>query len=1483
MRPETDDARWRLRLDFWAGRALTADALELEQENRAARLAWRGRLATPGIVTGLEVAIEPPAEAAGTLTPAGHFIHILPGHGLLADGEDVVVPRPLRVALDRIPVHYVRVVGPDSEDPEPVPAGATAGEPRDAGGFVLNVDTFEPGHAPWAAVLVLAPAEFRTFERVIPEDPCELDPSQDAFADERRLDAFVVRLVQLPVRLESLPELANRDNPRWRNVLAHAVLDEQARRSPRQQIRFRQPLPAGRRWDTIVRETGIPAWEFLGVPLALLGSEAVSGATTRSYFLDRAAVVRTGGLALPRTRPSLAIAVGENDTATDRGVGTPFDWRAAVDQFAEHLGSLPTATEPEITAASTRFQFVPPAGFLPRSALTFLTTAEAVLLPARPNEPQDRAGVNHFFPESFGVEAVPVATEDLDAALAASAPLGGYDLAAAGSQSVRVLVPMAQRVFDPRVLVVEREDPVFAATVGRFVATRQDWRQRRDAVARRRDALQTLTDGPKSVAPPLPLDPGQLEPEPVETLPLLEITEALLSPVTTPGPWDVRVTFAEPHTITASTTMFLKLRVDADTLPSRIEVRWRRATDELPFAWIEPPFPLERFDAAGQPAPTPLWLRFPVTSAQLGVTSGAITGFTLHIDDGRVGIAGAGQVLPGQQPDQPTEESWWRAQDTTPAPQFTGGDWTRISGDALLAPFEDGYVPVFPDGRTQDQRVADVESALNPTGATPRSTPMTIGTHGLRQVLATLEIEASEADDFIDANFTRAQINLYRIRKLILGQKAAQKLLINPAIAAIAEQETATASAEQLGSYITAAKSKPVPFADVNAILSAEFTPRALSRDIAAREVLNPESISSARALNTFVNVAPRRDTFVDVAPRRETFIGITPERETLVGAPRRETFIVAEPEPTIRFDRGVLFDDAAVRIASKGDALKDVIGERPETGPTLPPRGLSIGQRFAEPPATQNLSYARSALTLFLSQLPRLRLPLVGETVRSLSGQDVSLIELQGRAIATAPATSESLRTAAIAKLLTTPALTANTDEAEVTLAALDLTEIKSAILRTVERVSQRYGTLVQTGTETLALMRQQRDAAAARVGAIEGKLAEARHDVSVARALRQEEQQRVAEVNVRRDALIRDEVKFLAYVRPRSVDPVRRNLSYWQLDPFDVVATLPACLRRHDEPPPPLATYIQLLRHAPARWFLALGPLLSRLDTPDKMIALLDSVKVSAASFARLDTAAGLRGSPGAVQFTVLGAQQAISAIRQRSTLIPVLDKRIGRWQDFHREAAEHASVGDLVDGKHGSSQVSAAAAAELEQFGKVATCLHAEFAAVTPAVRLAWIERFSQFDRPGLLRDLTILPQYSRLDRGTRRRLQEFADWLFGRVTPAERDAVILVNDLVRLCLLLASHAPVAQIIAGHVPRPTPVRPGLTIPIKPLHPDLVRVGMEFQVWNASRIVARGRVADLREGEVSARVDAVEAQTTTLDTTMRVQFVAQALSFRR
>ncbi|MGH7956277.1 MAG: hypothetical protein ACREH8_04610, partial [Opitutaceae bacterium] len=193
--------------------------------------------------------------------------------------------------------------------------------------------------------------------------------------------------------------------------------------------------------------------------------------------------------------------------------------------------------------------------------------------------------------------------------------------------------------------------------------------------------------------------------------------------------------------------------------------------------------------------------------------------------------------------------------------------------------------------------------------------------------------------------------------------------------------------------------------------------------------------------------------------------------------------------------------------------------------------------------------------------------------------------------------------------------------------------------------------------------------------------------------------------------------------------------------------------------------------------------------------------------------------------------------------------------------------------------------AAAGELESIASVVACLHAELAAVAPAIRLDWVERYSQFDRPSPLHDLTVLPRFGSLPRTLRRHFQAFVDWLFARIDRAQPDAVSLVNDLVRICLLLASHSPVKQIISGHVPRPTPVRPGIRIPIKPVDPKLVRVGMEFQVWQASDVIARGVVEDLRNGEVSALVHHVAtlSTTTTIDQTMQVQFVAPAFSIGR
>ena len=1466
MLPEME-ADWRQRLNFWAGRALTAEALELDQEHRAAHLAWQGRIPTAGIVTGLEVAVEEPFAPAGPLATAGHFLHLLPGHGLTVYGEDVTIPRPLRIALDRIPIYSVRFRAPDDAAPDATPL--------EFGGVSLDVEEFGARHVPWAAVLVARPAEFGAFGKVDPEDPCELDPSRDAFADERRLDATVLRLFQLPPTMENDPRLADRDSPRWRNLLANTVLAAERDGAERQFMRFLASRPAGDRWDTVLAEGAVFPWELFGVPLALLSSE-LDAAGNRRFFLDRASVARPGGRSRPRSRSAAILAT--EDALRPPGAGTPALWRARVDQFAEHLGSLDGMTLAEQAA---RFQFVPPVGILPTTALDFLTTQEAIVLPpSTPGQPPDRAASSRFFPRQFDVEAVPIPTEDLDAALAASAPLASFDFDVIEPDDVRVLVPLPQRVFDPRLLVVELEDPFFAAEVARLIAVRQDWRQRRDFVLAKGDRLDAIVNGPPPVVPalervPAPaLESGQIEIEPVENAKLLGFSALYLSPPDTAGPREMSATFPAGSEIelTSGTVLFVRLRLDLEHPPSAIEVRWQAGATTLAHLWTSPSdAQAERFNADGTPRALDLWRLYTVTGSELGVSGGKLTGFTLRLEDGRAGLIDAGIL------EKDERHARWEAQLPKNVVTFSGGEWT-LSPEDLTAPFEDDFQPVFTDGRDLDKHLQELNLALNPASATPRATPLllvTVGSIpaniGLTRAITELEAEAGEADDFIDAHFLRAQTNLYRVRKLILGQSAAQRLLVNPALATIVEQETASATAEQLSTYLTAAKGRAVKLSEVNKTLTETLK----------RGTRGPR----AGGLSGVALFKPNPTvTKIDTGPSLLGAVAFKPEFST----GKENVFLDAGAiglKPGFSTGKeNIILDREIISLDPKRLPDKNVIGQLPETGPTLPPHGLSIGQRFVEPAATSNLSFARAALNDLLSHLPRLRLPLVGAKVRALNGAQISLLELQGRAAKVGADEPDALRTKAINALMEAPKLNeageATTDEAEVTLAAIDFIEVKSAILRTIESVVQERRALIERERGTLALVQAAAAAADNRLGTLAGPLAEARHDVSVARALRQEEQERVAAINTRRDTLIRDEVRFLAYVRPRAVDPVRRDAPGWKLESADTLAPVPACLQRHDQPPDPLRAYVQLFRHAPARWFTDIAPRLRELDTHEKLIELLRATQHSALLFS------GERRVAFASTTIAVAAQQSlqsafsiVEASRTRATSFQLVRPDLRSWVDFHREVEAHSSLGDVIDGRHGHPALARAAAGVLAQIEEVATCLHAEFAAVPPALRLAWVERYSQFDRPAPLRDLTALPRYGSLDRTARRRFQAFADWLFGRLNTSERDAFNLMNDLVRICLLLASHAPVKALIAGHVPRPVPVRLGTLVPVRAFDPRLVRIGMEVHVWHAEKIVARARVEDLRDdGEVSARIEHTLAGTTMLDQKMRVQFVAAA-----
>jgi hypothetical protein len=1202
------------------------------------------------------------------------------------------------------------------------------------------------------------------------------------------------------------------------------------------------------------------------VPLGLLGSEIGQGGARR-FFLDRAAVVRRGGSARPRSRPVVLSAIDEKDPLFEpAGAGTPALWRARVDQFAEELAGL---AEVATSDQAANFQFLPPAGLLPRAALEFLTTEQATAPALKvAGQPPDRAALSKFFPSSFAVEAVPVPIEDLDAALASSAPLAPFDLAEK-EDLVRVLVPLPQRLFDPRLLVVELEDPFFATEILRLIALWQDWQQRREFQRSWGETLRNHIAGQERIMLARQRRPDELEPEPGPVEIGMELAEAAyVSPKGSPGPSELSAEF-DKGTVTpvrAATTLYVRLRLDVDDFPQRVEMRWFSDDKERGrFAWTEPSIPLaERAGKDGSALAVSLWRLFTVSPAQAGVSPGdLLTGFTLHLDNGRVAVSDAGRMAHPTPTDlHPTNRVvWWNVKAETPAPKFSGGgNWTRITGDHIPAPFEEPAQPDFDDDLTLEQRVKELDLALNPETATPRTVALTVPAGGFEKALAELDAEADEADDFVDANFLRAQADLYRIRKLLLGHAEAQKLLINPALATIVEQDTAAASADQLNTYLAKARQKVVTVAAATAAMSA------------------PAAVGPRPAARTAGPVAPAGST-VKTSTQIPTSIPLNTAASKIdIKLPG----LLFSPATPVEMKRKFTLPDLAGMV--KGETLKDILGQLPESGPVLPPRGLSIGERFKEPPATQNLSFARAALTAMVAQLSRLRLPLLDEEVTSLRGDHVSLLDLQGRALPEPNKTIEQKKTDAVKKLLQQPAIDKDTDEAEITLAAIDFVEVRSAILRTIERVIQRRRSVIWRGRDTLAAIRAAEEKTESRLAVIAGPLAEARHDVGVARALRQEEQERVNAINVRRDALIRDEASFLAYVRPRTVDLIRRNLPAWKLESADTPAPIPACLQRHDQPPDPLRAYVQLFRHALASWFTDIAPRLRELDTKEKLSELLVATQRSALLFSTEQRVAFAASVPSvATKNALLSAFSIVEASRTRASNLQIRPQLLS-WKDFHQEVERHSSLGDIISGRHGHPQLASAAADLLQQMEEVATCLHAEFAAVPPAIRLAWVERYSQFDQPTPLNNLTTLPRYGSLDRPARRRFQAFSDWLFARVNRKERDAFNLINDLVRICLLLASHAPVKTLIAGHLPRPVPVRPGGLIPVQALDPRLVRVGMEVHVWQANTIVARARVEDLHEnGDVSARVERLQLTTTTLDETMRVQFVPAALGLSK
>jgi hypothetical protein len=224
------DPGWRRRLNLFTGRALSVSALDREQLYRGGLLATLGQSVTAGTVKGLALTMD--------TSGADPLLLLSPGYGIGANGQDVVLNRPLKTSLSTLGVI----------------SAVTANE--------LSFHQFvsDPTNTAHVGILILQPVIAQVSGQSLDTGTgpieatgnlgasCDQDPEESSFEDWQIADA--VRLVFLPWPTGgtalALPPL----NPEstWRNRLAYTIFEAEALLGPDDEL----------------------PWAMLGVPVGLI-------------------------------------------------------------------------------------------------------------------------------------------------------------------------------------------------------------------------------------------------------------------------------------------------------------------------------------------------------------------------------------------------------------------------------------------------------------------------------------------------------------------------------------------------------------------------------------------------------------------------------------------------------------------------------------------------------------------------------------------------------------------------------------------------------------------------------------------------------------------------------------------------------------------------------------------------------------------------------------------------------------------------------------------------------------------------------------------------------------------------------------------------------------------------------------------------------------------------------------------------------------
>ncbi len=1408
-------AGWRQRLNYFTGRRLTHTDLRLEQRERSARLALLAQALTPGVVSGLEVAARP----AGIDTR----LELAAGLGLAASGEVVQVNRNRSVRLDDIRV-YAPAALLDGEATEPTPPAAayrlgdTLGQLR-AQGVAL----------PGSLILLLQPVAIEHVAQTELRDPCEIDPSDEAFENWQWLDG--VRLVLYawnpPVPWVTPPV------PAWaRNRAAYRVFEAE------------RQLAAG---------TSLPWWT-VGLPIALIGLDA----RQRFQFLDRHSVVRRGGEVRSATLPL-------------RPLGDRLLWQARFDQFNEQLLDWlldEPSLEPSQLKALDRFRLLPPVGVLPAVGFDRVEGDAGAI-------PHWQPRLTAFFPPSFSVTVRPVPYEQIDLAIAESAPLQGYDLYL--PDQVELLVPVPQEQFEPELLEVAQIDPAFADAVEHFVATRNAWLGRRQVVRERAAALYRAIKGEPLAFPAV--DPAAVDE--AET-PDLEFQQDLL-------------------------------RFDAGDDP-RLGCRFLRG-QSVAQDWFMPDFDDSQWSHCFAPRGTRraaadtaadgqlTWLRYAFTLAGLEPGHRYTLAVRFPPGDGalRVYLNGHRLTLAASDAQGHYYELGELRGVLRPGRNVlavAGLDSNRLDAVALLDT-EDRYGTHEVDGKT---RVREMEALRGDLAKMELSSDEVgeLERRGLEDFIDFLQAKVDRSNDHIDFGFLRLRTDTYRVRQMMLGNDAATRLATSPALAEIAQGESALATKEELTDFFQRmkltigeqgeGKAKPAggegggaPGAAPGHAPGSSVGGRSAAPGVDVRAVSFTGGGRPPFALGRGTRAFFAAEFIRPTAGAGQSLAG----RLAPAGRPGKGLSGVAGLSVPVAMQAKLQLARAVSDGQLFASATEDeVLGQAPVIGALTPLRNVTVGERLKM--GSAELSYWDGVAAK-------------GETLQNLLATGLHLDDLEvpglfkrddkgqptGERYTFGELNPQLIAEIAAGHFDAPP----SDDETGFFNAGVKALEDVVGILRLVEGRVHAYRRAIKRCQQALQRIDTELSRADRRLKGIGDELAEARHDVTVARALMAEEQGRIEGINARRDKLLQGQVPFLLFRRPRRV-AARVDVPVHALDPDLAEQPLPLCDLSGVQTPEALAAMLDVVRDAPLKWFRAARHLLPQLSRLADLQVTLAVAKRRASAGTSLHpllqqgqltrpnvaAATGQQARTGedrllqGVGATLHLASQRVQQARRATAQVDLSAFQHLGWAEAAQRLPGLVSLADLIDANHGRFEASRGAADVLARLAEVVTCLYRDFSAVPAVVRLTWAERLSQYDGPVDLRNLHALPRFGELGFIQRHDMQRLVDWLYDRVDPRYPEAGDLISDLVRAALLVASHAPVNQLIAAHLPAPVVLRPGGLLH---LIADLgrVRIGMQVSLGRAGQTVALGRVTDMVGGEVVAEVISTARDGMQLDTDAQVQ----------